>query len=273
MGKEENTAELAELVRKDAECVMVKQLRAVPGLSSMYHLDPDILHVTYTRSGRGKCIVGETEYALHRGTVNIIYPYEPHAFVPDPDDPYFNCNLKIRFRGRIPYGFPRIIMTGRKNRRYEKIFDDLYKLFREEKTSLNALKQTLLLLQLFILLLELAPEDEDQIFPQCANVGFAEAVSRLQTPPFEFPGIAGFARRCGMCKRSFTGFFKKTTGLTVREFWLRAKMSYARKLLESRGYSIKEVAEQCGFSNSQNFIRSFRKFHRESPGKWKINQN
>jgi len=60
--------------------------------------------------------------------------------------------------------------------------------------------------------------------------------------------------------------FKKHTGLTLREYLLERRISYARTLLSS-DLSITEVCQQSGFSDYANFIRSFTKTVGISPGK------
>ena len=259
--------ELSQVLRRDCECAFMGYQRAAPGGSTKYHIDPNILHVTYTKSGYGKCTIGEIEYPLKPGNINIIYPYEPHAFESNDKAPYFNYNLKVHFEGIIPCGFPRLLKTGRKNRKFERIFSDLYQSFHSSKSPVNQLKTTSLLIQLFTLLLELSVEHWGTDFPKSADDAFAKSISQLQHPPFIFPGLNELAAKCGMSKRKYTDFFRNATGLSLVEFWMKAKMSYALQLLKKRKYSIKEIAMQCGFSNSQNFIRAFKKKFGTSPAK------
>lgn len=61
--------------------------------------------------------------------------------------------------------------------------------------------------------------------------------------------------------------FKKHTGLTLRNYILERRISYARTLLTS-DLSITEVCQQAGFSDYANFIRSFTKKVGISPGKY-----
>lgn len=61
--------------------------------------------------------------------------------------------------------------------------------------------------------------------------------------------------------------FKKHTGLTLRNYLLERRISYARTLLDS-DLSITEVCHRSGFSDYANFIRSFTKTVGVSPGKY-----
>jgi len=61
--------------------------------------------------------------------------------------------------------------------------------------------------------------------------------------------------------------FKKHTGLTLRNYLLERRISYARTLLTTE-LSITDVCHQAGFSDYANFIRSFTKATGVSPGKY-----
>lgn len=62
--------------------------------------------------------------------------------------------------------------------------------------------------------------------------------------------------------------FKKHTGLTLRNYLLERRISYACTLLAS-DLSITEICHRSGFSDYANFIRSFTKTVGVSPGKYK----
>lgn len=61
--------------------------------------------------------------------------------------------------------------------------------------------------------------------------------------------------------------FKKHTGLTLRDYLLERRITYAKTLL-STDLSITEVSGQAGFPDYANFIRSFTKIVGMSPGKY-----
>lgn len=61
--------------------------------------------------------------------------------------------------------------------------------------------------------------------------------------------------------------FKKHTGLTLREYLLERRITYARSLLAAN-LSVTEVSMRAGFPDYANFIRSFTKTVGISPGKY-----
>ena len=65
--------------------------------------------------------------------------------------------------------------------------------------------------------------------------------------------------------------FVRYVGLTPLQFLMEKRMDYSKQLLASRGvsnYSIREVAEMCGFSDPCYFSRVFRKHTGVSPEEW-----
>lgn len=61
--------------------------------------------------------------------------------------------------------------------------------------------------------------------------------------------------------------FKKHTGLTLRDYLLERRITYAKTLLAT-DLSVTEVSIQAGFPDYANFIRSFTKLVGISPGKY-----
>ena len=61
--------------------------------------------------------------------------------------------------------------------------------------------------------------------------------------------------------------FKRYTGMTLGEYILKCRLIAAIELLGS-GISEREVAEQCGFGESSNLVRSFKRKFGISPKKY-----
>ncbi|MCP3966044.1 MAG: AraC family transcriptional regulator [Lentisphaerae bacterium] len=261
-----------EIIQRDAQCVFIDYLDPVPGKATALHLHPNILHITYTQSGSGTCVIGNSEYELKPGTINIVYPYEPHAFITKDDNPFCNYNLKIQFKGVIPLGFPRMIKIGRMRRSFESKFNKLYDLFHGAQTETSKLEIQVLMFEIFIILIKQRVQYEEEANPSRVNNAFASSVQALQKPPFIFPGLDRLAKQCNMSKRSFTDFFHKMTGMSPRSFWLESKLSYAARLLRAKEYTVKEIAVICGFANSQNFIRAFKKRYTVTPKTFQTSQ-
>lgn len=63
----------------------------------------------------------------------------------------------------------------------------------------------------------------------------------------------------GMSKNSLLRNFKKATGVTPMEYLLQIRLSNACAMLLDTSCRIKEIADQCGFTDAIFFTRIFRK--------------
>lgn len=63
--------------------------------------------------------------------------------------------------------------------------------------------------------------------------------------------------------------FKATTGMTIFNFLEKYRIEESKKLLESKQYSITEIAESLGFCNAFYFSKVFKKHENMSPSKYK----
>lgn len=77
--------------------------------------------------------------------------------------------------------------------------------------------------------------------------------------------IEDFATALNMGRTTFYNKLKATTGLSPVDFVLQIRIKRAVQLMQSRNFSIAEVAYKTGFNDPKYFSRCFKKFHGESP--------
>lgn len=68
-----------------------------------------------------------------------------------------------------------------------------------------------------------------------------------------------------MSPNYFSHYFHGATGIRFSDYVTMRRIRRARELLETTGKSIYEIAMECGFPNSSNFYRLYRKHTGESP--------
>ena len=68
-----------------------------------------------------------------------------------------------------------------------------------------------------------------------------------------------------MSPNYFSHYFHNATGIRFSDYVTMRRIRCARELLETTGKSIYEIAMECGFPNSSNFYRLYRKHTGESP--------
>ena len=71
---------------------------------------------------------------------------------------------------------------------------------------------------------------------------------------------------CGLSRSRFAATFKQRIGIPFGEFAMRGRIAAAGKSLLRKDSSIKQIAEEYGFSDVSHFYRSFRKVTGITPG-------
>ena len=79
--------------------------------------------------------------------------------------------------------------------------------------------------------------------------------------------IEELCHQAGLSKYYFVRQFKKTTGYTPIEFINVTRCENSKKHLTKGELSLSEIAEKCGFESTAYFIKTFKKYNGETPGK------
>lgn len=72
-----------------------------------------------------------------------------------------------------------------------------------------------------------------------------------------------------MSERTFRRHFTRDTGMTWREYVLRARMMRAADLLGSTGRSVADIAWETGYQSVSAFSECFRTFAGHPPGAYR----
>lgn len=83
--------------------------------------------------------------------------------------------------------------------------------------------------------------------------------------------VEDFARQYGLDRRYLSRQFKKRTGYTIRGYITTVRLDASRHFL-MQGYSSKEVAVLCGFTDTSNFYKLFKERHGTTPSDWRKSQ-
>ena len=90
--------------------------------------------------------------------------------------------------------------------------------------------------------------------------------------PEERPPLDQLARIACMSPRHLTRVFKRSTGMTLKDFSNRLKLTVAENLLRDPRLTVDTVANRCGFENPRQLRRLWKRRHGVSPSEWKHQQ-
>lgn len=109
--------------------------------------------------------------------------------------------------------------------------------------------------------------DPLNIFPDCPKL----------TPVFQFIDahyrqpiqLSDVAQAAGYSPAYLTNLSQSHTGRTIRKWITERRMVQARQLLKNTAHSVKQIAEEIGYTDAGYFTRQFRKIHGVTPRSWR----
>lgn len=81
--------------------------------------------------------------------------------------------------------------------------------------------------------------------------------------------VSEIADYFGYNKKYLPSFFRKHSGITVKQYILQTKMEYAKAELSDTNHSISQVAYNIGFNDVHNFSIAFKKITGLSPSDYR----
>ena len=92
-----------------------------------------------------------------------------------------------------------------------------------------------------------------------------ELISLLENNYTEHWTIKKISKIASMAPSTLLPVFKKVTGYSPIDYLLQVKLSKAAELLRKTEEPISEIAQKCGFPDSNYFSRQFKKKYNLSP--------
>jgi AraC family transcriptional regulator len=98
-----------------------------------------------------------------------------------------------------------------------------------------------------------------------SNQKLQEAIEYIHEHLVADISIEAIAAQVGMSRFYFSRLFKQSTGFSPYQYLLRRRVERAQQLLTQKHMSITDIALDCGFSDSSQLARHFRKIVGVSP--------
>jgi transcriptional regulator GlxA family with amidase domain len=81
--------------------------------------------------------------------------------------------------------------------------------------------------------------------------------------------IARIASECSLSRSHFSRAFKKNTGVSPRDWFLRVRLDKAQGLLSDSDLTISQISLDCGFADQSHFTRVFTRMLGITPFTWR----
>ncbi len=212
--------------------------------------------------GTGACMINGNEYAMKRGTGYILTPADFHYLSGKEnlmlynvmfDESIVNKQLLVK------------LFENEKNRYFS--FDEneikeitflceaLIKERNEEKEYVSFAVTNLLELIIIFILRKIGSNESKN---GRNSLVMNNVLRYIYTHLRENPTLAQMAAMCNYSPNYFSRLFRENTGKKYTDFLNSLKINTAKRLLSSSEISVKEIAQECGYSSVSNFYRVFK---------------
>lgn len=260
----ERFTDFAQRLGREIECTQVNRFQAAPEMNTTRHVHWDQLHINCIESGTGVCVVNGKAWRLRQGNVHIVLPGETHEYRVSRNKPYCSCFLHFRWTGPVPPKLVRqLTIPAGKRREFFRILHRLAEMNGTLSIGMELIRNGLLM-QLLGMLVGFAEASGEAPFGK--EIAYGElypVIRKLSGPPFEYPGLDVLAESAGMSRRKLTALFRKTTGRSIKQYYLQNVMAYADAMMRSGEFRTADIARQCGYSNCQNFLAGYHKYQQK----------
>ncbi|MBL8027738.1 MAG: helix-turn-helix domain-containing protein [Fibrobacteres bacterium] len=230
-----------------------------------YH---ELTEILIYESRMGSAFINGQEYQISPNEIHIIHPNTVHAFKIRPQNNSASVYVLQLKSGNIFKA-----LSGYTDFSEEIFFrnvDPVMKSKREEllKSMLLLMKNPLQDMELLCRILRLIHDTNQgrkNVKKDARLLHVFDAIDGRLSEPFSLDAIAG---ETAISKHHLCRIFKQSTGMTLAEYSLKARIEKAQKLLSTGSMNITETAAKCGFQSLSYFTKSFRKETGKAPKAW-----
>lgn len=243
-----------------------------------HHYGPTLTHnylFHYILSGRGSFLENDKHEAIQLGPGQgfLMPPNTVCSYTADQDDPWTYC--WIEFNGLKAANFMRqaglnannLIFTPHKPMIISSIKDTLETIIRNHSQH-----ESFLIAQLYLLvdhLIRFSKHSPQQRPNEIHSFYIREAIHYIQDHYMDNPSVDQLADICHLNRNYFTRLFKQELHMTPSQFILTYRINQSCELLASTNRSIRDIAEQIGYSNQFNFSSAFKRVKGMTPMEWR----
>jgi len=245
--------------------------------NNVFHIH-EACEFLYLQQGEAEMQIGDKRYLLKPQYLVIVSRLEVHKLTP-LQLPYTRIGLNIDDSALSRIGIPPYLSAVMMNhgdgwchlfdlRNSPKICRLMEEICREQMDDQPGKKEMLGVL-LHTLLLHLY-----RMYPERFQVGsgdtlMEEARQHIEGHFADAFSVQELAARYYLTPSHFILRFKKHSGYTPQKYRNLCRMAHARYLLMEDKLELSEIAERCGFSDLNGFVRCFREMMNITPGRFR----
>jgi AraC-like DNA-binding protein/mannose-6-phosphate isomerase-like protein (cupin superfamily) len=223
----------------------------------------EFLEVVFVKSGCGEAIVGDRRYALASGDMLIYNAGTPHSEFSSERDPleiYFFAAEKIELSGLpkghlIADGACELLRTGDGADTFAFYFAALAKESQSDAHMAKEMTESLTRATLILILRILAADSEQYLR---INRLYFKAKTYIDEHFTEINTVEEICRAQHISVSYLTHLFKSHSGTTPLRYLIGKKLEMAKTFLKTTSITVREIAQDCGWEDSDYFSKVFK---------------
>lgn len=240
-----------------------------PGAEVEIFKHDDFYELTIVNSGKGDIITNGVSIPIKKNEIYVSFPHDTHGIVSSEDDPlqydhiafyvdkreYASALRKATAEYKSPSA--RIIIDGRINYLTYCVIGELNK---EQKYRKDILLHTIY--DIIIYLIRDFQEKCSPIFSVNASDGeiFCNRIMNyIDTNIYDMDSLGELSKLTNYNYNYISTLFKKTTGITLRDYYLNRKLETAEKLIKEGKLKYYQIAEKMHYSSGDAFAKAYKK--------------
>ncbi len=228
----------------------------------------------YVLSGKVEMTIRGRDYVCPSGSLVFLNPFDAHAsrpvclpyrryylLIPQTQLQAFHNDVLLlsvfRYHGAQ---FPYVMETGEKQSRFDTYFSLLYAIYQEGGPYLDTRVESLMTL----ILTDVRSLRPDMFIPD-AQLSFLPIRTILHDLDHTFCepfSLQALSEQYHVSPGCLSAHFRRIVGISPMQYVMQSRLTRACFLLKHTELSVSEIAHQCGFPDTSNFVRRFHiQFH------------
>lgn len=253
--------------------VYAGKLKRTPQWNESWHKH-NFLEVIYVIAGAGKVELADEKYCVKAGDVVVYPPNTEHKEYTDS-----KTGMELAFFAVTGLKIPNLpantllqpearplISTGDDKGRFDWLFNAVLK---EVQNSQVPYSEMMADFYVKILLTEILRKKGVEENSLVKNAAFSEIYEYIYEHYAEINSIEDICRALFITNYYVSHVFKKYTGVSPMQYVTKCRIAHAKKLLDETELTVREISTQCGYDETTNFFRNFKRSEGVTPTEYR----
>ncbi|HVU35968.1 MAG TPA: AraC family transcriptional regulator [Opitutaceae bacterium] len=218
-------------------------------------------------AGAGIQTIGSAKAQVEPGSLVLLAPGQPHAFVRRHHRPPMSVLIDFRLRGARRHRSTVSVLNRSEIAQVRQLLSQLMKLQAEAGPALKW-EGAIPVLQVLLLALRAAGWIERTPVPAASS---SPALAALLSSLLQRPSLADAIAESGYHRDHLNRLVKQQTGLTLGQYRAHLRLTRAKAML-AEGVQVAAAATAVGLPDQGYFSRWFRRQTGQSPSRWRQTQ-